>query len=632
VTLYLLDTNVPENRPEDRDITRNLYGGDHENRLRQEIVLGRGGIRLLVRLGIFPAVYHINEGHAAFLAVERVARLVRRFGLTFEEAHVLVRSTTVFTTHTPVPAGHDRFPEDLIRRYFSDAPGWVGVPWERFYALGQAEADKGNFNMTYLAMNFAGWVNGVSKLHGEVSRKLLRPFWPRHLEQEVPVHSITNGVHLSSWVDPALRTLLGARERTVLAADYQRAAGALDPRALWEVKRAAKLRMLAHLRATIERSFVERHDSPALLNRLLAGLEEPGAESALWIGFGRRFAPYKRAALLFRDPARLARLLAQPERPLRVVFSGKAHPADKHGQEILKHVVSLTRSEEFVGRVFFVEEYDIDMARVLVQGIDVWLNNPIRPLEASGTSGMKVAANGGLNLSIPDGWWIEAADGQNGWTIGGGRVYPDQALQDELDSENLYRLLEDEVLPLYHERVEGLPRAWLGHVVRSLQSVPTAFNTDRMVEEYFSRAYAPLSAAWFSLTAERFARVHAVAAREKRIRKGFAEVKVRAAHMSGLSEVRVGDTVSARVELELGSLHERDLEVELVLGHKNGEGEMNNPIFVALHPIDRAGANVLVLEGGHRMERSGSFTYGIRVKPKPDGPNDLQLADLMLWA
>jgi len=632
VALYLLDSNVPENRPEDRDITRTLYGGDHENRLRQELVLGRGGQRLLVRLGIFPAAFHINEGHAAFLAVERIARLVRKFGLTFDEARVIVRSSTIFTTHTPVPAGHDRFSEELMRRYFSDAPGWVGVPWERFYALGQAEEDKGNFNMTYLAMNFAGFVNGVSQLHGEVSRKLLRPFWPRYLEPEVPVNSITNGVHLSTWVDPALRALLGAEERPLVADDYRRASAALDPRALWEVKRAAKRRLLTHLREAIERAFVARHDSPSLLNRTLAGLEETSAEQALWIGFGRRFAPYKRASLLFRDLERLRKILDLPGRPLRIVFSGKAHPADKHGQEILKQVVALTRREEFVGRVFFVEEYDIDMARVLVQGVDVWLNNPIRPLEASGTSGMKVAANGGLNLSILDGWWIEAADGSNGWSIGGGRVYPDQALQDELDSENLYRLLEEEVLPLHQERVDGLPLGWIERVVHSLESVPTVFNTDRMLEEYRTRAYAPLSAAWHSLTAERFARAHALAARQARVRKAFSEVRVRAAHMSGLSEVRVGDTVSARVELELGSLHERDLAVEFVLGHKNGESEMQKPIFVPLDPVGREGANVLVLEAAHRMERSGSFAYGIRVRARPDGPHDLALADLMLWA
>lgn len=632
VTLYLLDTNVPENRPEDQDITRALYGGDQETRLRQEIVLGRGGKRLLSRLGIYPAVFHINEGHAAFLAVERLSRLVREFGLTFDEARVLVRSTTVFTTHTPVPAGHDRFPEDLMRRYFSDAPSWVGVPWERFHALGQTEEDKGAFNMTYLAMNFASWVNGVSRLHGEVSRKLLHPFWPRHLESEVPVHSVTNGVHLSTWVDPALRALLGVRERTIAPEDYVRGAAALDERAFWEVKCAAKRRMVAELAARLERAFVARHDSPTLLNRTLAGLQSADPSGELWIGFARRFAPYKRAGLLFRDVERLRKLCEQAGRPLRIVFAGKAHPADKLGQELLKQVVALTRSEPFLGRVFFLEEYDIELARTLVQGVDVWLNNPVRPLEASGTSGMKVAANGGLNLSIPDGWWVEAADGRNGWSIGGGTVYSDQALQDELDSENLFRLLEEEVLPLYFRREDGLPREWIARARHALATIPAQFNTERMVAEYRERAYAPLAANYFSLTTQRFARVHSIAARHARVRKGFADLHVRSAHMSGLAEVRVGDTVSARVELELGTLHDSDLVVELALGHKNGEGGMLNPVFVPLAPVGREGAALRVFEGGHRMERSGAFSYGIRIRPRTQGLHDLALSDLMLWA
>jgi phosphorylase/glycogen(starch) synthase len=426
VSLYLLDANVAANRPEDRDITRQLYGGDHEHRLRQEIVLGRGGARLLERLGIEPAVFHVNEGHAAFLALERVGRLIREQGLTFDEAREIVRASTVFTTHTPVPAGHDRFGEDLIRRYFSDAPGWVGVPWERFYALGQAEDDRGAFNMTYLALHFAAFANGVSALHGKVSQRLLHPFWPKLLENEVPVGSITNGVHLPTWTDPGLARLFGAETRPVRGEDFERSAAGFDAGAFSEIKQSAKRRLVDYVRESLEESFVERHDSPTVLHRMLAGLDE----RCLWIGFARRFAPYKRAQLLFRDPERLRRLLDDPDRPVRIVFAGKAHPNDRLGQEILRAVVLASRSDEFVGRIFFLEDYEIELARRLVQGVDVWLNNPIRPLEASGTSGMKVAANGGLNLSVLDGWWIEAYDGENGWAVGGGRVFPNQELQD----------------------------------------------------------------------------------------------------------------------------------------------------------------------------------------------------------
>jgi phosphorylase/glycogen(starch) synthase len=693
VSLYLLDSNVPANRPEDRDITRHLYGGDHELRLRQEIALGRGGVRLLARLGIEPAAYHINEGHAAFLALERVSRCVREQGLTFDEAREIVRATTVFTTHTPVPAGHDRFGEDLMRRYFSDVAQWAGVPWERFFALGRAEDDHGDFNMTYLALNFAAFANGVSELHGKVSQRLLHPFWPRILESEVPVTSITNGVHLPSWTNPEVQALVGARGRNVRGEDFERAAASLDERALWDVKTRAKARMLSEVRARLEETFFERGDSPSVLNRMLDGF----SADCMWLGFARRFAPYKRAQLLFRDTARLRALCDHPERPMRAVFAGKAHPNDKLGQEILKRVVEMSRSDEFIGKVFFVEEYDIELAQCLVQGVDVWLNNPIRPLEASGTSGMKVAANGGLNLSVLDGWWVEAYDGKNGWAIGGGRVHPSHELQDELDGDILYRLLEEEVLPLYYSRDgAGLPRAWLERVKHNLASIPPRFNSDRMVGEYRDRAYVPLAANWFRLTSDRNTAARSLAQRRAIVRKGFGEVKILGVHIADLTGIQVGDLVEVRVDVELGSLMVDDVLVELVLGHTNGNGDLHNRIVVALdtaatraaaralHPrsalpsssavrehapvssgasapaTDAAraespgGAEVDIVaplapitpgtsgtsptgsahafEGAHRVERSGSFAYGIRVRARPANEHDMALRDLVLWA
>lgn len=631
VTLYLLDSNVAENRPEDREITRQLYGGDQEVRLRQEIVLGRGGARLLARLSIEPSVFHINEGHAAFLALERVGRLVREQGLTFDEAREFVRATTVFTTHTPIPAGHDRFGEDLIRRYFSDAPSWVGVPWERFYALGQGEDDKGAFNMTYLALNFAGFANGVSKLHGQVSKRLLHPFWPKLLEGEVPVNTITNGVHLPTWTDPELRELMGVRERSVQGADFARAAPGLDDRALWSARQRSKKRMIDHLAARLEECFIERHDSPAVLHRMLDGFEP----DCLWMGFGRRFAPYKRAHLLFRDPARLATILSLPGRPLRIVFAGKAHPHDRLGQDILKKVALATRSEPLIGKVFFVEDYDIELARSIVQGVDVWLNNPARPLEASGTSGMKVAVNGGLNLSVLDGWWPEAFDERkpNGWAIGSTRVHPNAELQDELDGESLYHLLEEEILPLYYQRDDsGLPRAWLERVKHSLASIPPQFDTERMLAEYRSRAYAPLAANSFRLSADRSARAKALSQRHARIRKGFADVKILGAHMADLTGLQVGDLVDVRVDVDLGLLTSEDVSIELVMGHTNGPGDLHNRIVVALDPTGAPKESVYGFEGSHRMERSGSFAYGIRVSARASSDLELALKDLVLWA
>jgi starch phosphorylase len=631
VSLYLLDADVPENRPEDREITRQLYGGDHEMRLRQEIVLGRGGKRLLTKLGISPACFHINEGHAAFLVLERVSRLVREIGLTFEEAHEFVRATTVFTTHTPVPAGHDRFGEDIMRRYFADAPSWVGLPWERFYQLGTVEDDRSAFNMTYLAMNFSAFVNGVSRLHGSVSQKLLHPFWPRLLEGEVPVTSITNGVHLPTWTHPGLRALLGVEGRPIRGEDFAKNADAIDEGALWELRQDSKRRMVELLQDTLTRRNTERGESPRRLDQMKAGMDP----EALWIGFARRFAPYKRAQLLFRDKERLQSILDQADRPVRFVFAGKAHPSDKLGQEILKGVVQMTRSDQFRGRIFFVEDYDIETAKALVQGVDVWLNNPTRPLEASGTSGMKVSANGGLNLSILDGWWIEAheLDERNGWAIGKGATYPTQELQDEEDVVQIYRLLEGEVIPLYFERDEqGLPRSWLERVRINLRTIPPVFDTNRMVGEYMQRAYVPLGATWFAMQRERFEQARARSLRAQAIRRGFADVKIRQAWLGDVSNLRVGDTLDVRVDVELGALTPEDVAVELVLGPTQPGREMNRPVVLTLDPHGPPRGTVRTFEGQHLMDHSGSYSYGLRVRARSTSELDLSTRDLVIWA
>ncbi|MBL8859122.1 MAG: alpha-glucan family phosphorylase [Planctomycetes bacterium] len=631
VALYLLDSDCEANRPEDREITRQLYGGDHETRLRQEIVLGRGGKRLLARLGIQPACFHINEGHAAFLVLERVSRCVGKLGLTFDEAREFVRATTVFTTHTPVPAGHDRFGEDVMRRYFSDAPAWVGVPWERFFQLGTTEDDKGSFNMTYLAMNFAGFVNGVSRLHGEVSQKLLHPFWPRLLQNEVPVTSITNGVHLPTWTHPRMCAALGVSGRPVQGADFARGAERLADAPLWDMRCKNKEHLVAALHENLTRRTAERGESPARLERMKEGIDP----NAMWIGFARRFAPYKRAQLLFRDRERLKAILSQADRPVRFVFAGKAHPKDKHGQEILKSVVELTRSDDFIGKVFFVEDYDTEIARAMVQGVDVWLNNPTRPLEASGTSGMKVAANGGLNLSILDGWWIEAheIDEQNGWAIGKGATYSTQELQDEEDVVQLYRLLEGEVVPLFFDRdAKGIPRRWLDRVRVNLKTIPPMFNTDRMVAEYRDRAYIPLGAAWFSMQKDRHEPTRKRSVRAQSIRKAFESVKIREAQIADLSSLRVGDALDARVDVELGTLTPEDVAVEIVLGHTRGTHDLESPTVLVLDPLPGSKNGVRTFEGQHKMTLSGSFSYGIRVRARATSELDLSTRDLVIWA
>ena len=630
VPLFLLDADVPANRPEDRDITRRLYGGDETTRIRQEIVLGRGGARLLARLGIEPAVWHMNEGHAAFLSLERVAGLVRREGLTFEEAREVVRASTAFTTHTPVPAGHDRFSEDLMRTYFSDVADWLGVPWERFLELGgsEDESDEGMFNMTRLALHFASWINGVSLMHGEVSRGLLRNSWPGLLESEVPVESVTNGVHLPSWVRPSIARLVAPADRPVRGEDFSRRAAEIAPEHLWSARRKAKGALLDALRINLERAFVERHDSPSLLNRMLDGVQG----DALWIGFARRFAPYKRAHIVFDDPDRLRALLDDEERPVRLLVAGKAHPRDGLGKEIVADISRIARSDEFAGRVFLAEDYDIDLARSMVQGVDVWLNTPTRRHEASGTSGMKAAANGVLNLSVADGWWPEGADGRNGWTIGDGRTYEDQALQDQLDSETLYRLLEEEVVPLYYERAGTLPEAWIERSRHALATLPAMFDTDRMVREYTERAYAPLAREGARLAANRSAAARSRAAEKARLRKKFSDIRVTDVRVADLADAHVGDLVEVRVELELGALTVEDIRVELVFGHARGDDDLVGAVVVPLRRTESDADGPVAYEGEHPIERSGAYAYGIRVRPADElGDSADVLRDLVRW-
>ncbi len=626
VPLYLLDTNLPQNRAEDRLITRNLYGGDVEARIQQEIVLGRGGVRVLRALGLRPAVYHMNEGHAAFLTLERTSRLVRGEGLPFDAAREYVAATTLFTTHTPVPAGHDRFAEDLLRRYFGDAEEWVGLPWDRFFALGQASGGTVEFNMTYLAMNFAGYVNGVSKLHGLASQQLLHGFWPGLLESEVPVATITNGVHLATWTQPGVAKLLRGDDDAVRPADFARApriAGA----ELWRVRQGNKALMLDALRTSLTRCFHARGDSPVVLSAMLAGLDD----KALWLGFARRFAPYKRAHLLFTERERLQRLLSNAERPVRVVVAGKAHPRDKLGQEVLKSIVQIARSPEFIGRVIFAEDYDIALAKALVQGVDVWVNTPTRMEEASGTSGMKAAANGVLNLSIADGWWPEAADGGNGWTIGGSQVYGSHELQNQADATALYRLLEEDVVPTFFARDgAGVPGAWTEMMTNCLATIPTQFNTDRMVEDYLQQAYRPLARQYFAQQAEKKAPARERAKEHQRVRHGFEKLKILSATTVEMQDFKVGQHLDVHLEVELGPLQPTDVVAELVL--TRGEGARAETIVVPLQHRGAKSGTVHTFEGGYRIELAGPYQHGMRVRVPTSGRHDAKVRGLVLWA
>ncbi|HVR28343.1 MAG TPA: alpha-glucan family phosphorylase [Thermoanaerobaculia bacterium] len=629
VPLYLLDADLPVNRPEDRAITHFLYGGDNEMRLRQEIVLGRGGIQVLELLGIEPAVVHVNEGHAAFAPLERVARLVRQSGLTFDEASELVRSSAIFTTHTSISAGHDRFSESLMRRYFYDVESWLGLPWERFFDLGCSQEDPEGFSMTRLALRLCRRVNGVSRIHRDVSRRLLRGAWPGLLPAEVPVHHVTNGVHLESWTSPEIARLLDPKEQAPPGPELARRAAALAPEALWEARQAARRRLLESLRRRVQRAGENRGDPAPLIWRELESLDE----NALLVGFARRFAAYKRADLLLRDRRRLLEVLSRPDRPVRILYGGKAHPRDGQGQEILKRVAGAAASDELAGKVLFLEDYDIELARLLVQGVDLWLNTPTRGLEASGTSGMKAGMNGVLNLSVADGWWAEAQEGLHGWTVTGGELSEDPVAVDNLDSADVLRLLDLEIAPLFFERdADGVPRRWMERSIRSIAMVAERFGARRMVEEYRDWAYLPSARSWFELRERDFAAARDAVWRQRRLRRGWNQIQVLGVELPLPGTLEIGERIEAVVDLDLGDLSNEDVLVELVLGRPSRAGQLDEARVIALAAEDGlpqpppAGRR---FRADATLENAGRWACGIRLRAREGG--EPGLSDLVLW-
>jgi glycogen phosphorylase len=464
VPLYLLDTDVDGNPNWARTITDKLYGGDREHRLQQELVLGVGGVRVLRALGVEPTVFHMNEGHSAFLQLERLRELVEETTLPRDAALQRLRASTVFTTHTPVPAGNEVFDAALVERNVASLVARCGYSWDEFAALGRVAPDDSGFGLTPFSLRTSSYANGVSALHGEVSREMWRSLWPDRTADDVPIRSVTNGVHARTWIDEGLDTLLGSEE-DMGTPDFARAYQ-LDGDALWSAHRAAKRELLRSMHA---RGFGQKFDPEALT-----------------IGFARRFATYKRADLIFSDPDRLARLLADPEKPLQIVLAGKAHPADEGGKALIRKVVEFTRDTRANGRVVFLPDYEMTLARYLVQGVDVWLNTPRRPLEASGTSGMKAALNGVVNCSILDGWWVEGYSPETGFAIGGDWVASNDAEQDAADAMALFAVLEQQVIPAYYDR-----SAWLDLMRNSIARLGARFTTNRMLVEYVESLYLP---------------------------------------------------------------------------------------------------------------------------------------------
>ncbi len=643
VPLFLLDTNIEGNAPANRDITDQLYGGDGELRLKQEIVLGIGGMRALEAMGLRPSVYHMNEGHSAFLALERVRQLMREPGLSFEEARAATSAGLVFTTHTPVAAGHDVFPPELMARYFDRYRRDLGLTLNELLALGRVNpADPAEgFAVTVLALKLAAHANGVSRLHGIVTRGMWQRLWPELPDEEVPIGHITNGVHFCSWISRELRQLyeryLGdSWEEDPADPGVWARVAEIPAGELWRTHELRRERMIEfvrrRLRAQLARRRAPRDEVEAAADILDA--------RALTIGFARRFTGYKRADLLLRDPERLARLLGDPERPAQVIFAGKAHPRDGYGKELIHRIVALSREERFRGRLVFVEDYDVDVARYLVQGCDVWLNTPRRLFEASGTSGMKAAANGVLNASTLDGWWPEAWEAlkpvapEGGWAIGPAEEVEDPAVQDMLEGEALYALLEHAIVPAFYDRTaSGLPRAWVDSIKVATARLCPVYNAHRMVRDYTDRFYVPAAERVARLLADGAGAARTLAAWEARARAAWPEVAVVAIESRPPAELAVGAAVRVSARVRLGSLSPADVAVQLVIGKLDGAGDIVAGEAVDMQPSGPAGDSAYGYEvDGFPCGATGEHGFAVRVLGHhPDMPGPF-LPGLVTWA
>jgi len=634
VRLFLLDTNLEENAPADREITTRLYGGDQEMRIRQEILLSIGGIRALRCLGMEPNVCHMNEGHAAFLALERIRILMEEKNLSFREAVEAVRGGNVFTTHTPVEAGIDHFPPDLLEKYLGHYYRCLGLSRDEFMALGMQYPRRGNesFCMAVLAMKLSLHSNGVSELHGEVSRRMWADVWPDLPEEQLPLTSITNGVHQKSWLSEEMTGLLirylGTRWLEEQSSELLwRKVSRIPDAELWRTHRRGTARLVDYARRSL-RSQLTQLDAGAKEIALAAEVLDP---EILTIGFARRFATYKRGTLLLHDKERLEAILNHPERPVQIVFAGKAHPADHQGKELIRQIVQFSRQERFRRRIVFLEDYDISVARHLVQGVDVWLNTPLRPQEASGTSGMKVAFNGGLNLSVLDGWWCEGYRGNNGWAIGRGEIYDDLAYQNEVESRAIYDLLEKEIVPLFYNRGEdGIPRGWTAFMKSSLQTLCPVFSTDRMVQEYAKRCYVPAFEHWERLNRDDLRLAVELARWKERLHGLWGQLSIDLVEAAIDREVTVGDRLPIKVQITPGEIPLSEIAVEVYFGVLDSRGSiMGGEIVTLVAAVDpeRTGH----FGGELECRFCGRHGFMLRVMPRHPELGTVYDPGLILW-
>ncbi|MBT3276049.1 MAG: alpha-glucan family phosphorylase [Spirochaetales bacterium] len=617
--LYLLDTNAPENTPEQRDITATLYGGDRNTRIQQEIVLGIGGIHLLKKLGLEPTVFHINEGHSAFLSLERIRTLMEVDGLTYDEAARFVWSTSVFTTHTPVPAGNERFSIELMKKYFVNFAEKLGLSWDEFLALGRENPGDKNeeYCMTVLALKLAAHANGVSELHGAVSRRMWQSIWPGLLEDEIPISHITNGVHPRTWVAHEMLAIMDRYYGPRFKDDPSdltiwKRVGRISDEELWRAHERRREHMVA---------FIRKHQGADILS-----------PSVLTITVARRFATYKRSQLLLRDPERLIKLLTDKERPIQLIFGGKAHPRDLPGKELIREIFHFSNQPEVRSRVVFVENYDIQIAKYLTSGSDVWLNTPRRTLEASGTSGMKASMNGVLNVSILDGWWEEGYDPAIGWAIGSGEQYDNENMQDDIESKALYDLLEREIVPAFYDRgVEGLPTKWISKMKGAISQVGEQFASQRMLMEYNDRYYMRATESSMKLRNNGYGEVRDLSSYLRKVRSSWDKVAIVDIESDHQETARIGETLKFSAKVELGELKADEVLVELVRGTMTAGQELGSITRAPMAFFETSGGTASFSVEATCMS-TGLQGFSIRVLPKHPALSHPFIPGLVKWA
>jgi alpha-glucan phosphorylase-like protein len=617
-----------------------LYGVDNENRLKQEMVLGLGGIRTLERLGIQSDIYHCNEGHAAFIGLERIFRIKSLYKLDYSEAKEIVRASTLFTTHTPVPAGHDSFPDEIFKAYMYPVAQQLGITMDEMMLLGKAGSNEGKFNMSFLAANLSQEINGVSKLHGDVSKQLMGELYLGFLPEELEnIGYVTNGVHYSTWAAPEWRSvldqILSSEEMVEDIHEYEANSELrawkniykVQDRLIWETKSKLREQLIDFIKRRFTDIHIQRNENPKYISEAISKLNP----KALTIGFARRFATYKRAHLLFRDLDRLAKIINNPERPVQFLFAGKAHPADKAGQDLIKYIIDISKRPEFVGRILFLPNYDMNIAKMLVRGCDVWMNTPTRPLEASGTSGEKGVMNGTLHFSVLDGWWVEGYKQDAGWALPLENSFDIPELQDELDSEAIYGILENEIVPAYYYRNDkNIPVLWVDFIKNTFAEVSPQFTTKRMMKDYFTRYYLPQAERTALLKSENFSKAKALAAWKSRILKVWNDIEVLNVQISdGITNTyEMGKSYPSRVTLNLKGLNPDEIGVELIVATGN-----DRPRFVAKYDFNAEKAND---EMAHylldlTLKKPGIYNYGLRIYAKNKALPNRQDFRLLKW-